>query len=115
MCDYMRIEKIVSFDKLVGHIKMDARYSMLRFHDVRCYRSRQFGKSLAKRSDINITVYEIHSDNREILQLFGVSCVPTAFLLDGGIPISRMQGLCESENFLDFVAGVVDMGRDPTS
>jgi thioredoxin-like negative regulator of GroEL len=98
---------------MVSNIHSGTRYSVIRFHDKRCYRSQKFGEYLSRRTDLNIDVHEIDVEaHREIAHLYGVTYFPTAILLDDGIPVSRMEGLCETENFLDFVADIVILGHN---
>ena len=109
----MHVLKVVTFQKMVSNIRSGTRYSVIRFHDTCCYRSQKFGDSLSRRTDLNIDVHEIDvGAHREIAQLYGVSYFPTAILLDDGIPVSRMEGICEAENFLDFVADIVILGHN---
>ena len=110
----MHILKVSSYPKMVSNIRSGTRYSVIRFHNKHCYRSQKFGEFLSKRSDLNIDVHEVDCDtNHGIARLYGVSLFPTSILLDGGIPVSKMEGLCETDHFLEFVADVVILGRNP--
>jgi thioredoxin-like negative regulator of GroEL len=110
----MQLVKVNEYSTMLNGIRNGNRHAILKFHGSHCYRSKQFKDRLIKRVDLQIDVYEIDFfEHRDISRLLGVEIIPTALLLENGIPISRMDGLYGADDFLDFVADVVLHGKNP--
>jgi hypothetical protein len=110
----MRILTVPNYPSLVLNTRYGTKKSLLFFSNKTSVHSATFRENLKKHPDIHIDVLEIDcNDNPEISDLFGVRYIPTAILLENGFPISRMDGVCKSQEFVDFLYDVVSHGKDP--
>jgi hypothetical protein len=110
----MRILTVQNYPSLVLSVRYGSKKSLLLFSRKTSVQSDTFRGNLKKNQDIHIDVWEVDCNgNPEISDLFGVRYIPTAILLENGFPISRMDGVCKSQEFVDFLHDVVSHGKDP--
>jgi hypothetical protein len=69
---------------------------------------------LAERRDLNVDVFDVtYERNVPIGPLFEIRCVPTAMLLEHGMPIARAAQSFEIDNFLGKVEDAIIYDRNP--
>lgn len=110
----MRISRVTRYDHLVSGLRSGSKYSIVKFVRTDDYRTNILNSSLAKRKDMNVDVYSVdYFDNLEVARLYGVVKIPTAIFMENGVPMSRMTGIEYTEEFLEYVNGVVVGGKYP--
>ena len=110
----MRFSTVPNYPSLVLSMRYGTKKSLLFFSNKTSVHNATFRENLKKKPDIHIDVWEVDcDDNPEISDLFGVRHIPTAILMENGFPISRMNGVYKSHEFVDFLHDVISHGKDP--
>jgi len=107
----MNFIRVNSYTQMLNNMYTDRlhrKHAIVKFYKNNCVPCTSLSKKLEERSHIDVDVYEVyHPDNKHISRMFGVRVLPTAVFFKDGMPIRRLDGMKEADNFLYFVEETV--------
>jgi thioredoxin-like negative regulator of GroEL len=107
----MNIVKVNTYQKMLSQIHNGKRHSIIKFSGKNCKACKKMNERLLEIKDLAVDVYDIdHYENKMISRLFSVRMLPTAVFIEDGMPMARMSGLSEADEFLSTVKDVVVHG-----
>ena len=110
----MHIVKVLNYRKLLQSVRLGSKHSIVTVTAHNCPRSNNLRERLADRRDLNIEVFDIpYERNLPVGHLFEIRSVPTAILLEHGMPIARASQSFEIDKFITNVEDVVVYDRNP--
>ena len=110
----MRIVETLNYRQLLQRVKTGNKHTIVTVTARNCPRSNNLKARLAERRDLSIDVFDIpYERNLPAGSLFEIRCVPTAILLEHGMPIARAAQSFELDNFIGKVEDAVIYDRNP--
>jgi thioredoxin-like negative regulator of GroEL len=107
----MQTIKVNTYQKMLSGMCEGRKHSIIKITSQKCAACKQISTQLEKRADLEIDVYDVeHLENKAISRMFGVRTLPTVIFFENAIPMARMAGLKEAEEFLQIVDDVVIKG-----
>jgi hypothetical protein len=110
----MHIVKVFNYRKLLQSVRLSGKHSIVTVTAHNCPMSNNLRARLDIRQDLNIDVFDIPYETKlPIGHLFEIRSVPTAILLEHGMPIARADQSFEIDKFIETVEDVVVYDRNP--
>ena len=103
----MQIVKVHNYRKLLHGVRTGPKNAVIVFTSPAPH-STNLKARLADMKDVGINVFDIpYDNNRKIAELFEIRCIPTAVLVEHGMPIARATGFSEMDQFVQDVRDTV--------
>jgi thioredoxin-like negative regulator of GroEL len=109
----MRLVQVHTYRQLLTGVRLE-KHAVVTFTSPSCPASNNMKARLAERRDVQITVFDVdYYKNKPIAKLFDIRYLPSAVLLEHGMPIDRMTGMFEFEQFFETINDLVMLGKNP--
>jgi thioredoxin-like negative regulator of GroEL len=105
----MNIVKVNTYQQILSGMSYgNRRHAVVKIGSGHCKACKKLSERLYEKTDLEIDVYEVnHDENKAISRLFGVRMLPTAIFFEDAVPMARMTGLKEADDFFQTVDDVV--------
>ena len=104
----MTITKVNTYQQMLRGISSGRRHAIIKFSKKGCTPCKKVSEKFETMKNLDIDVYEVEFlENKAIARMFNVHALPTSIFFEEGLPMQRMVGLKEVDDFIDLVNDVV--------
>ncbi|AGE50870.1 thioredoxin [Paramecium bursaria Chlorella virus CVB-1] len=105
----MTITKVNTYQQMLKGISSSPRrHAIIKFSKKGCAPCKKVSEKFETMKNLDIDVYEVEFlENKAIARMFNVHALPTSVFFEDGLPMQRMVGLKEVDDFIDLVNDVV--------
>ncbi|ABT15738.1 thioredoxin [Paramecium bursaria Chlorella virus CVR-1] len=104
----MTITKVNTYQQMLSGIYSGRRHAIIKFSKKGCAPCKKVSEKFETMKNLDIDVYEVEFlENKAIARMFNVHALPTSVFFEDGLPMQRMVGLKEVDDFIDLVNDVV--------
>lgn len=104
----MTITKVNTYQQMLSGIHSGRRHAIIKFSKKGCAPCKKVSEKFETMKNLDIDVYEVEFlENKAIARMFNVRALPTSVFFEDGLPMQRMVGLKEVDDFIGLVNDVV--------
>jgi thioredoxin-like negative regulator of GroEL len=107
----MTITKVNTYQQMLSGISSGRRHAIIKFSKKGCAPCKKVSEKFETMKNLDIDVYEVEFlENKAIARMFNVSALPTSVFFEDALPMQRMVGLKEADEFIGLINDVVVNG-----
>lgn len=100
--------RVNTYQQMLSSMYDGRRHAVIKFSKKGCAPCKKVSEKFETMKDLDIDVYDVEFlENKAIARMFNVRALPTAIFFEDAIPMQRMAGMAEADEFIRIVNDVV--------